>query len=610
MPSQFFGLNIGASALFTSQVAVNTTANNISNVQTEGYSRQVTDIRATAAMRTHAKYGSCGTGVEAVKITQERDLYYDDKFWANGAKVGYYDELNYYMNQIQEAFKDDSVNTGFTTIFNNMFNALDTLKTNAADENVRNQFIHQAQMLCTYFNSISASLDMVQEDCNEEIRNQVNNINSMARKIATLNKEINVIEVNGGYANELRDQRANLIDQLSAVVKVETKETEVQNTHGDNLGGTNFVLMINGQVLVDTSEYRELECYVDDYSNNQTDIEGLYSIRWKDTGTQFAATAESADGCLKALYMIRDGNNAENLKGTVSASDMNSVTISGLSNNEVNALNIPPEGKITIKDKVYTYKSWSAELDENGNMTSVKFELEDPITEREAAYLMDAQLVCGQTVDYMGCAYYQSQINEFLRTFTEMFNAIEQDGETLNGEQMGSFFHGITANGTTYDFSDWKNGTQGEYPKTIDSSSDSYYRLTAKNVAVNQKSIKDPGYFSTAKTMTDGKDAFDLVEDLKALQSDVIMFRGDKAGSFLATLLSDISVETQKTETFFNNYNNLSLSIDNMRKSISGVDEDEEALNLIKFQNAYNLASKIISVMNEMYGKLINETGV
>lgn len=610
MPSQFFGLNIGASALFTYQVAVNTTANNISNVQTEGYSRQVTNIRSTDAMRVTARYGSCGTGVEATRITQERNLYYDDKYWANNAKVGYYEENLYYMNQIEDTFKDDSVSTGFTTIFNSMFNALDTLKTNAADEDVRNQFIHQAQMLCTYFNSVSTSLNQIQEDCNEEIKNQVDSINSMARKIATLNKEINTIEVNGGYANELRDERANLIDQLSSVVSVETKEYEIKNTNGENLGGTNFTVLINGQVLVDGNDYRQLQCVVDEYSSNQTDIEGLYSIEWKDTGMDFAATANDADGCLKALFMMRDGNNAENLKGTVSAADNNSVTITGLSNNAVNALNIPPEGRIMINSKEYVYTGWTAELDENGDMTSITFELEDEITDREADYLMDSYLVCGKTVDYMGVAYYQAQMNEFLRNFTELFNAIEEDGETLNGEKMGSFFQGITAAGTTYDFDEWKTGTEGDYPTSISSTSDSYYRLTSQNVAICQKSLKDPNYFATAATITNGEDAYDIVEKLMDLQSNVTMFRGDKASSFLSTLLSDIAVETQKTETFYNNYYNLSLTIDNMRMSISGVDEDEEALNLIKFQNAYNLASKIISVMNEMYNKLINETGI
>ena len=75
MPSTFFGLNIGASALSTFQTSINTTANNISNVQTQGYTRQKTNTESTTALRVTARYGSIGTGVQATEITQERDLY-------------------------------------------------------------------------------------------------------------------------------------------------------------------------------------------------------------------------------------------------------------------------------------------------------------------------------------------------------------------------------------------------------------------------------------------------------------------------------------------------------------------------------------------------------
>ena len=74
--------------------------------------------------------------------------------------------------------------------------------------------------------------------------------------------------------------------------------------------------------------------------------------------------------------------------------------------------------------------------------------------------------------------------------------------------------------------------------------------------------------------------------------------------------MSDITVDVDKTNTNYKNYFNLQTAVNNQRTSVSGVDEDEEALNLIKFQNAYNLASKVISVLAEMYDKLINETGV
>ena len=95
MPSQFFGLNIGMNALSAFQAAISTTANNIANVQTEGYSRQTTTLQSSTALRVYATYGSAGTGVEATEIKQERDLYYDTKYWENQASVGYFEQKLY-----------------------------------------------------------------------------------------------------------------------------------------------------------------------------------------------------------------------------------------------------------------------------------------------------------------------------------------------------------------------------------------------------------------------------------------------------------------------------------------------------------------------------------
>ena len=75
-------------------------------------------------------------------------------------------------------------------------------------------------------------------------------------------------------------------------------------------------------------------------------------------------------------------------------------------------------------------------------------------------------------------------------------------------------------------------------------------------------------------------------------------------------MISDISIDTQQSTIFSNNYTNIQAALETQRMSVSGVDEDEAALDLIKFQNAYNLSSKMISVMAEVYDKLIEETGV
>ena len=621
MPSQFFGLNIAGSGLFAYQAAINTTANNISNVQKEGYSRQETTLEASAALRVYATYGSTGTGIVATEIKQQRDLYYDTKYWENNSKLGYFDQKIYYLNQVEGYFEDNGVDMGFSTIFAEMFNGLDTLNGgNASDSSVRNQFIYRADNLCTYFNSVANSLESLQKDLNEEIHSTVSNINAIGEKIALLNKEINQIEVRGGYANELRDERALLLDELSGIVAVTTEENPVPNSYGTDLGGTNFTVFINGQILVDGNDTRKLECISDKYKNNQTDATGMYEIKWADTGTDFAAATGTAGGTLKALFDLRDGNNTEALKGVATTITPNEsgiydkVTLTNLSNVRVNALNVPEWGTITIGNKTYEYSGWEAELDEEGNLVNMTFELDKPVAKEDLHLVADQQVVVGKSVDSRGIPYYQAQFNEFLRQFTQLFNNIQKKGETLDGEKMGSFFIGETATGVIFDFDGWgdvdADGNPLPTPTKIGSRTDGYHQLTAFTATVNQRSISEPGYFATTKSITNGKDAYDLVTEMMKLREDTIIYRGDNASSFLERIVSDISVDTEKNKVYQENYFNMSAVITTQRSSVSGVDEDEEALNLVKFQNAYNLSSKVISVLQEIYDKLINQTGV
>ncbi len=617
MSSTFFGLTIGASALNSFQTAVNTTANNLSNMQTKGYTRQTTNMAATAALRVNARYGSTGTGVAVTSIRQERNIYYDTKYWENNSNLGYFERKLYYQDQLQDIFADDSVQTGFSTLFSKMFNSLDTIISQGADDvNSRNQFLNNAQSMCTYFNNLSSSLQDIQKDCNEEIKNSVNNINAIAEKIALLNKEINQVETGtGAQASNLRDERANLVDELSQIVSVEANEYEIKNSNDPNnyLGGTNYRVIINGQLLVDGIYYNSLECVASTTKKNQTDIDGLYNIVWSETKMDFAATAEAADGSLKSLFAMRDGDNNDFLQGEVKVSDdRNSITLTGLSITQMNALNIPDtKGTLTIRNKVFEYDSWEAAVDADGNITSIKFNLKKPTTDSTALYIDGSTGKCGSGVNSMGVPYYQAQINEFIRCFAKAFNDIERSGENLNGDKGDSVFVGLNSNRTPYDLYDYLNNagaTADSY--VVESGGGSYYRITAGNFAINPDMLKDPSLLALATTVTNGEGAYDLIDKMKNLQSGVDMFRGDKASKFLETLIADITVDTQKSDIYYKNYSNLENSIGNQRTSISGVDEDEEALNLIKFQNAYNMSSKVISVMAELYDKLINETGV
>ena len=603
MASTFFGLSIATSGLRAYQASANTVANNISNVDTTGYTKQVTNMKANNALRGYTEYGTLSAGVSAESVTQLRSEYYDNKYWQYSGYRGEYDEKVKYMDQLQTYFQDDSTMEGFATIYADFFNDIDSLRGNAADTSYRNQVISGAKKLCSYFNTVSDGLKKIQEDLNEQINSTVDTINSIAQKIALLNDQINDVEINGSYANDMRDQRALLVDQLATMVAVDVQETKVVNSNYPDMytGATHYTVKINGLELVDDNQYRQLECVAREYKDNQNDAEGLYDIRWADNHSEFPSTSSLATGSLKALMQLRDGNNHANFSGKVASASGRQVVISDCNVKSELAMNLPSSGVLTLGNREYTYSSFMMQKTPSGE-TTFTFTITSEITGLSSTVGSAASV--GTSIDYKGIAYYQSQMNEFLRAFTKAFNDIQHKGVDLYKNPMQSFFVAESVQGTELGFADADEAV-------IRSNGDSYYRLTASNLKVAD-ACTDPAIFATAdlENFENGQDYQEMIEEMMKLQKDVIMYRGSGGDQFLATMISDVTVDTEESVLLSNNYTTIVNMVEKQRTSISGVDEDEEALDLVKFQNAYNLCSKVVQIMSEMYDRLITNTGV
>lgn len=607
MASTFFGLTIAGSALNSFQAAVNTTANNISNVNTAGYTRQHAVRYAAEALRVNEKYGMAGSGVTTTEIAQTRDFYYDVKYWENNAKVGLFEAKLYYMQQIED-FLDDQ-GDGFVSILGDMFAALDTVRDMPEDTDARQSFISKSQNFANFFQSMYVGLKQLQEDCNQEISTQVDQINGIAQKIALLNKQINVIELQGVKANELRDQRALLIDELSELAEVSVRETDVIDPQHPDVftGGTNYMVKINGQTLVDTFDYNTLKYVPRDKKVNQSDAEGLYDLYWERDNIPFNVTGKTCTGRLKALFDIRDGNNNEGFTGTIESvragDNGDIVRIKDPSITDVNSMTMVDDGVITLNNKDYRYSGFTYDAETQ----TYEFYLKRTLSVDQRDELTSRKAMIGENVDAMGVPYYQAQANNFLREFAKQLNNLQKAGVDLEGNDAGAFFvAGNAADGTEYDFADYDaDGNMSTF-------NNDYYKLTSANVKVSDSIYRNPEKMATqfGDSYADGVANQTLVEEMLKLKKDVKMFRGGGADEFLKCLITDNSVDTQKAETFYKNYSNISDTIVQKRMSISAVDEDEEGLDMIKFQNAYNLASKMIQTLTEMYDRLILETGV
>lgn len=618
MPSQFFGLMIAGSGLRASNAALNTTANNISNEQTKGYSRQEVTQQASDALRTFTTYGCAGAGVDTIAIERIRDSFYDVKYWDNNSKYGNYSMKQYYMKTIEDYFTDDGT-TGFKTVFDKMSSALQSITTNASSASSKAEFIASAKAVTDYFNNMYGNLQKLQKDINLEIKQNVDQINSIAEKISTLNKQINVIEMSGAKANELRDQREVLVDELSEIVDVDITEHKILDSNGWETGGTRYIVQIaGGQTLVDANDYNTLT-YVAraaDEKLNMTDADGLYQIQWEN-GNDFSLANASLDGKLKGLYELCYGNDKANFHGTVQSvdEDNNTITVSVSDEklkNMQECMLCQAGGEITLGNVKYLYTGWS--YDEANQTYTFQLSNDPNRSPKITAGMQGKEVKTAEQVAYQGIPYYMQQMNTWIRGFAEKVNDIFRAGTNAYGDPGCNLFTGYDHDGSQYTEEDL-SGPTAQTP-TGNNPFGNYYVLTAGNFSINEALLSEKGgdanLLGTRSSVDVGVEECGQVKEVIELltSKEKFSFRNASANQMLELLLSDVALNASNANTFQKTYEGLRTSIENQRTSVSGVDSDEEAVNLVKYQNSYTLASKMIQTLTEVYDQLILNTGV
>ncbi len=679
MASTFFGLNIAASGMNTYNAALNTTAHNIANTNTKGYTKQSIIRQAKDAISMGNSYGMMGAGVNALDIISSRDEYYDNKFRISNTNYGKYDTLAHYMTSIETyMYTADSESGGLTNALDKFFTSLDGLTENVSDVTSRGQSIGYADNLATYVGEMATGLYKMQQEINTEIDSTVDKINSYAMQLASLTKQINTLEVYGTTANDLRDQRANILDKLSGLVDISVEE----KAPADGDGVNQFVVTMGGSVLVDTYNYNSITLQSSTTKDNQNDAEGLYTLKWSN-GQEFNIRNANLGGQLQALFLLRDGNNGDNFKASLSdySTEDGTITLTaapGSAAADLSKLNIPEsKGVLTVANYTFAYDSFSVSVAEDGTYTYT-FKTSDDITEGKASHL-DAALeenrmgTVGSEVDYRGIPYYMAQLNEFVRTTSANFNEIQNTGYDLYGNLGEDLFVSFNkATGEEFQMEEmlykekegyyYRNGckvlnadavstlegegytlqaVEGEdgYFQLLDGegkvqekvycptsteifqfssletggAKTSYYSMTAMNFAISSALESDGKKLACASDnpmTTSGVSEGGNLDRMVALRENNTIFKQGTPANFLAVLVATAGVDGSKVNDSAENAKNILNAVDNRRMSKSGVDEDEEAQDLITFQNLLKYQYQVLSVMNEVLDKLINGTAV
>jgi flagellar hook-associated protein 1 len=287
MANGWMGLNTALSGLRAAQQQLDIAAHNVANASTPGYSRQRATIVAAPpfalpAFNRSGLPGQLGTGVQIVSVSRIRDAFLDVQINQQQAGAGYWTAREGTLSAVESAFPEPS-GSGLGTVMSQFFSAWEDVASDPSSSAARTAVLAQAQTLASRFSRDAGQLATLVSDTDNQVGNAVAEINDLATRIASLNKQIQGIVVAGDHANDLEDQRDQLLEQLNQIVPT-------QNVRQPD--GTVQVL-IGGTDLVDHDRTRQITL-VDDAAGHNVPT-------WSTGGA-----VDATSGKLGALIELRD----------------------------------------------------------------------------------------------------------------------------------------------------------------------------------------------------------------------------------------------------------------------------------------------------------------
>lgn len=534
MRSTFTGFNIARSGLFASQRALDITGHNISNVNTPGYTRQRLEQTSSTPLRLPGGQGMLGTGVDTTAVKQIRNEFLDYKYRDESTSLGFWETRADGLAFIEDIMNEPS-DTGINQVINEMFESFQELSKNPDNLTTRSLVRQRAITFTNSINHTYNQLEKMAEDYNFDIQTTVNQINTKGEQIARLNDQIFRAEATGNNANDLRDKRNLLIDELSEIVDIEVQEIN----NPDNPKHPKTVIKVAGRPLVYHDEFVVLKTEKLTYSGDPNDSsnhpihnekgEGhpeFYKIVWEDD-IEFQEDALKG-GQLKGLLEMRDGD--------------------------------------------------------------------------------------GKSGSPKGIPYYIKELNKFVNTFANEINKIHLEGYGLNGNTNMAFFTvdgNKTPENVKIEYDDDGNLKRDENGDIIiNNDEDNLLKgINAANIRISEE-IEDPNNIAASdhpdRLPKDGSKMLEITE-LRHKQS---MFNEGKPEDFIKSLIGNLGVDAEEANRNTLNQHILVDSVDNRRISISGVSQDEELSNMVRFQHAYNASARMMTTMDEMLDVLINRVGL
>jgi flagellar hook-associated protein 1 len=283
-------LSVGTSALLTQQRAINVTGNNIANVNTPGYSRQVLNFETGTP--TESDIGMVAFGVQATEVERIYDRFLGGQLDTENSGLGRWQAQQSMLDRVEVVF-DESGGYGLNQALSDFWGGWQDLAMNPSGTTERTVLAGDGQNLADTIRDKYAELEQIRTEIDTALTGGVEDVNRLTAQIADLNRKIASIETTGGQANDYRDSRDQALKELSEIINI--------SSHEDSQGQT-VVSTGSGRTLVESGNTWALSTRV---------VNGHVNILWPDVSGGRDVTAEISGGKMGGWLQARDVNIAD-----------------------------------------------------------------------------------------------------------------------------------------------------------------------------------------------------------------------------------------------------------------------------------------------------------
>lgn len=560
MGNGFGSLYIGASGLQNAQYALNTTANNLANVNTTGYVRQQVrfadkNYNKLKDPNKNVNMQQYGLGVSIGDVVHARDIFLDKSYRQENGRKGFYTSFYEITDYVQDLFQELN-GEQFKQSVSDLHQAFQELEPNMDNSTKQNLVLEKADLLLSRTKSLYDDMKSYQSNINEQIKDDVDRVNEIGNRIYELNLQIQKVEAGGQEtAMTLRDERDNLLDELGGYGSVSIKEDATGFTYVD-FESTPFI-DDNKCYNIGLQEDKETGFYTP-YWTQLSDVDKQQYVRVFKKNEVISTDLNTDVGSIKAKLLARgDGYGtyqdleSEEAYDRISGCTMmeTEAQVSALLHNIVTKINDAYcPNKTVDTDVTYT--------DADGNQVSLKGK---------------------KVLDAANCAVGEDgQLPP-----RELFTRVGMDRYTkVTGDD-----------GNTY------------YVYNEEDENDSTTLYSLNNISIN-KELRKQITLMPYKNQN-GTD-YPLGEKLMSLWNDKEMTLNpyDKKPctfeGYYDKLIGQIGNDGNTFQSASETLTGALSSIDNQRQQTMGVSSDEELTHMIKFQSAYNASSRFMTVISQM----------